>query len=55
MMQKIINALPKCAEAGRDCKADVAGWNLPLANLFPTSQNYVAYTGSLTTLPAPRA
>nr|AXF41550.1 carbonic anhydrase CAH200 [Chlorella sp. ArM0029B] len=51
VMQRIIDALPKCEEAGKDCKRNVAGWKLPLKDLFPANNDYFAYTGSLTTPP----
>ncbi|EFN59826.1 hypothetical protein CHLNCDRAFT_59547 [Chlorella variabilis] len=49
-IQQIIDNLPTCPEAGKECVKDVPGWELDLSSFFPDT-TYHAYTGSLTTPP----
>lgn len=49
-IQKIIDALPKCEEAGKECATKVKGWKLDLGAILPNTE-YYTYTGSLTTPP----
>ncbi|EFN59824.1 hypothetical protein CHLNCDRAFT_59546 [Chlorella variabilis] len=49
-VQKIIDNLPTCKEAGPECVKTVPGWELDLSSFFPDT-TYRAYTGSLTTPP----